>query len=88
MFFSVGTCQGVTLWADWDLDGNGCVISTGPNASLEIGQNISWDMHSRQGVYFLPKNFKIDTKSLATYSVCFNPSIGELKFTFQISKAL
>lgn len=47
-----GTVNGVALWIDWQLD-EATVISGGPTAPVTLGQNVQWDMHSKQAVYFI-----------------------------------
>ncbi|XP_018575753.1 protein arginine N-methyltransferase 7 [Anoplophora glabripennis] len=48
-------CNGIALWVDWDMDGSPKhAVTTGPIAPVVIGQKISWDMYTRQGVYLFP----------------------------------
>ncbi|KAJ8928652.1 hypothetical protein NQ314_018746 [Rhamnusium bicolor] len=62
-------CNGIALWVDWNLEGiSKSIISTGPVVPIELGQNIHWDMYTRQGVCLFPSktvknidyNFKFD----------------------------
>lgn len=65
------------------------MISTGPSQPIRIGQRVTWDFYSRQGVHLLynnrkPKeisktrnnNFEIDV------SVKFLPQSGDVSFRF------
>lgn len=45
-----GSCNGIAIWLDWILDLES-VISTGPTSDVVPGKRISWDFHTRQGVF-------------------------------------
>ena len=84
--FRVGTCHGVALWVDWDLDGNPKhVISTGPRETPEINEQVKWDMHTRQGVFFFPTHKSVDVTSNFYYKVNFSPHNGDIQFHFDTS---
>nr|CAD7567888.1 unnamed protein product [Timema californicum] len=87
-FEGSGTCHGVSVWIDWDLDGDPKhIVSTGPVQPPQINQTVSWDMHTRQGVYFFPEHHPIDLThplSFLQYSCSFQPEDGEMHFNFQM----
>lgn len=80
-----GTCNGIALWVDWILDADEkYVVSTGPSAPIRVDHQVSWDMHSRQGVYLF-----VDTVSQVTclsFTTCFNPKSGNISFDFEPEK--
>ncbi|KZS09051.1 Protein arginine N-methyltransferase 7 [Daphnia magna] len=79
-----GTVNGVALWIDWQLD-EATVISGGPTAPVTLGQNVQWDMHSKQAVYFIkdPVSLQTEDRSLS-YQINFVPDTYEYKFKFSI----
>nr|CAD7430778.1 unnamed protein product [Timema monikensis] len=87
-FEGSGTCHGVSVWIDWDLDGDPKhIVSTGPVQPPQINQTVTWDMHTRQGVYFFPEHHPIDSThplSFLQYSCAFQPEDGEMHFNFQM----
>ncbi|XP_067002543.2 protein arginine N-methyltransferase 7 isoform X2 [Anabrus simplex] len=84
-----GTCHAVVLWSNWDLDGSPKhQITTGPMEPVHIDEHVTWDMYSRQGVYFLPVPEKIDSTSGSYYlhfSVKFQPFDDDVFFMFEIN---
>ncbi|XP_021926754.1 protein arginine N-methyltransferase 7 isoform X2 [Zootermopsis nevadensis] len=84
-----GTCHGIALWVDWDLDGNlKHAISTGPRQTVQINKKVAWDMHTRQGVYFFQTHKLVDTASNFYYKVQFRPLEGHVHFHFDIKPLL
>ncbi|CAH1994858.1 unnamed protein product [Acanthoscelides obtectus] len=48
-------CNGIAIWVDWNLDGTERgIITTGPTSPIKIGENVQWDMYTRQGVCLFP----------------------------------
>ncbi|XP_044271896.1 protein arginine N-methyltransferase 7 isoform X2 [Tribolium madens] len=46
-----GPCNGLALWIEWlHEEGAKSVISSGPVLPPQVGQQIEWDVHTRQGV--------------------------------------
>ncbi|XP_069687860.1 protein arginine N-methyltransferase 7-like isoform X2 [Periplaneta americana] len=81
-----GTCHGVALWVNWDLDGNPKhTISTGPIGTVEINKKVTWDMHTRQGVYFFQSHKSVDETSNFFYEVQFRPQDGDVQFQFDVN---
>ncbi|PSN41744.1 Protein arginine N-methyltransferase 7 [Blattella germanica] len=81
-----GTCHGIALWVDWDLDGSPKhVISTGPRETPQINKQVVWDMHTRQGVFFFHTHKSVDTSNNFYYKVCFIPQDGDVQFHFDTS---
>jgi hypothetical protein len=84
--FRSGTCHGIALWVDWDLDGNPKhAISTGPMQTVQINKKVAWDMHTRQGVYFFQTHKVVDTGCSFFYKVQFRLKDGYVHFHFDIS---
>ena len=70
--------SGVALWMEWQLDAETCV-SSGPMAEVVVGQLVSWDMDSKQGVHLLPSP---RSASCLSYTATFVPSEGDFSFQF------
>ena len=45
----MGCCNGVALWVDWVLNDE-VSVSGGPSAPVIVGENVQWDINSKQGV--------------------------------------
>lgn len=79
-----GTLNGVALWIDWQLD-EATVISGGPTAPVTLGQNVQWDMHSKQAVYFIKDPVTLSEKERSlNYQISFVPETYEFKFNFSV----
>lgn len=78
----LGQSNGVALWIDWVLDREAQnLISTGPTSDVQIGQQVDWDLHSRQGVYLFPDS--IPQGQNLTFTTVFHPSSGNITFDFK-----
>lgn len=78
----LGACNGIALWMDWVLDPKEeCIVSTGPTAEVQIDHQVSWDMHSRQGVYLFVE--AIPQVASFTFSTVFCPQNGSISFDFK-----
>ncbi|XP_064466661.1 protein arginine N-methyltransferase 7-like isoform X2 [Ornithodoros turicata] len=84
-FQSNGTCNGVAVWMDFELDSN-TVVTTGPTEQVQPGRKVQWDHCSRQGAYFFKSGgHLIDmTHTNLTASIELNASSGTIQFTFVI----
>jgi len=79
-----GSCNGVALWVDWLLDEE-TSVSGGPTAPVVVGEDIQWDVHSKQGVYFFQTPVDVaDSKRALHYQVNVTPGTYELKFGFSV----
>lgn len=76
-----GECNGVALWAEFELDDSNTVTS-GPTEAIVPGEQVVWDRFSRQGVYFLNSS-KLEPKVLK-WSFKFNVSSGCMSFSFDV----
>ena len=78
--------SGMALWMDWHLtDDPEDVLSSGPCEPVVIGRNVTWDLHSRQGVYFFKseeRTFFENAKSIFS-KILFKPEEGDLEFKFE-----
>ncbi|XP_044735077.1 protein arginine N-methyltransferase 7 isoform X2 [Chrysoperla carnea] len=82
-----GKCNGVVLWMDWDLNGNGQnIISTGPTSKIEVNERIVWDMHTRQGVYLMPKAKQLIPNTKLRYQINVRPTEFRINFEFTFKK--
>lgn len=80
-----GSLNGVALWIDWQLDED-VTISGGPTAPVTLGQNVQWDVHSKQAVYFMknPVHLSNRVDKVLNYEVGFNVETYEMKVAFSV----
>ncbi|XP_055909924.1 protein arginine N-methyltransferase 7 [Eupeodes corollae] len=82
-----GSCNGIALWVDWNIDGSNnprSIVTTGPTQPITVGDYVQWDMFVRQGVHLIPEPNKVDKHvSKVEWSVEFRPVSGEIKFNFK-----
>ena len=78
-----GDANGMAFWMVWNLDGVNSVSSGGPVSEVRVGENVDWDVHSKQGVMFFkkPKDKRIVTKIKG--SATFKPKEGDVVFQFE-----
>ena len=84
-FEADGCFNAIALWMDWDLDSE-TTVSGGPTASVQLGRQVEWDRHSKQGVYFV-KEPAVVTGShgqILHYRVSLIADTGEFKFHFSL----
>ncbi|KAJ1529336.1 hypothetical protein ONE63_006126 [Megalurothrips usitatus] len=75
-------CNGIALWMDWALDPEAnYVVSTGPAEDVKIDHQVSWDVHSRQGVYLFVE--PIPQVASLSFTTVFNPKSGSMSFDFK-----
>jgi hypothetical protein len=79
----------MALWMEWRLhddddDDVGNVVSGGPVDPVVIGQQIEWDVHSKQGVHFFKKTKNEKEKRVKSVQcqVIFKPEEGDFDFKF------
>lgn len=80
-----GSLNGVALWIDWQLDEKS-TISGGPTAPVTPSQNIQWDVHSKQAVYFIkqPISLSDSSEKALNYQISFSPDTYEMKLNFSV----
>ncbi|XP_028047050.1 protein arginine N-methyltransferase 7 isoform X2 [Monomorium pharaonis] len=78
-----GTCNGVAIWVDWQLDSD-LSISCGPIEEIVPGKRISWDPYTRQGVHLFRGVSNVTKESTLSWSFIFVPQNGEVEFEFNI----
>ena len=79
-----GGANGMAFWMVWNLDGVNSVSSGGPVSEVRVGENVDWDVHSKQGVMFFKKpkgKERIVTKIRG--SATFKPKEGDVVFQFE-----
>ncbi|KAB7497129.1 Protein arginine N-methyltransferase 7, partial [Armadillidium nasatum] len=64
---SSGTLNGMALWCDWHFPEE--VLSTGTTRPVSLGEQVQWDMNTRQGVYLFKKHHVL-SESTKTGVVC------------------
>ena len=72
------------MWADFSF-GDSSMISSGPTKPVAIGQKVSWDFYTRQGVHLFYNNRRTiasDEDCSVEVKVNFVPVTGELNFRF------
>jgi len=82
-----GTCNGIVCWVDWFLEKKEtpkALISTGPNQPIQIGQYISWNMFTNQGIHLIPKSSNVNSGNNVEWETNFQPKKGELLITFNV----
>ena len=72
---------------EWYLDEE-TSVTDGPVSKITVGDNIEWDIHSKQGVFFFPQQFLLDNYALEEKGeicceVVFNSQEGDIKFSFK-----
>ncbi|XP_014475851.1 PREDICTED: protein arginine N-methyltransferase 7 [Dinoponera quadriceps] len=80
-FLDSGTCNGVALWVDWQLDTE-TSVSCGPIGKIVPGEQVSWDPYTRQGVHLFRKICDVNKGSALSWSFTFIPQHGEVEFNF------
>ncbi|XP_013792349.1 protein arginine N-methyltransferase 7-like, partial [Limulus polyphemus] len=86
-FASDGTCNGIALWVDYELDTD-IHLTTGPQCDICPGHPVEWDMYTKQGVHLLrsPVIVKDPSQNTIKYCAVFSPSDGTLTFKFEMNK--
>ncbi|XP_055378509.1 protein arginine N-methyltransferase 7 [Condylostylus longicornis] len=81
-----GECNGIVCWIDWYIDNktNKGIISTGPTSPIQVGEYISWDMFTKQGVHFTPQTKIVNMENVVEWQVNFQPLQGEFLITFNV----
>jgi len=81
--------NGMALWMDWHLDDD-VTISTGPVETVSFGTDVSWDVHSKQGVHLFPKHrnhiqsSQISPKAVVKANLTFDAAEGDILFDFTV----
>lgn len=69
-----GSLNGVAMWIDWQLDETASV-SSGPTMPPTLGQNIKWDIHSKQAVYFIKEPMLVGGSGSCTHSLKYRAKV-------------
>ncbi|XP_072746127.1 protein arginine N-methyltransferase 7 isoform X1 [Anoplolepis gracilipes] len=81
---SNGSCNGVAVWVDWQLDSD-LSVSCGPIEEVIPGRRMSWDPYTRQGVHLFHRIFDVmKGRNAISWSFNFVPQHGEVDFDFNI----
>ena len=79
----------MALWMDWHLTDEG-TITPGPVETVELGRDVSWDVHSKQGVHLFPKhrdhiqNNQVTSKAAVKATLTFDSAEGDVLFDFAV----
>ena len=81
----MGDANGMAFWMVWNLDGVNSVTSGGPVSKVKVGENVDWDVHSKQGVMFFKKPREGGEKMVSKIrgSATFKPKEGDVVFHFE-----
>ncbi|XP_012224136.1 protein arginine N-methyltransferase 7-like [Linepithema humile] len=79
-----GSCNGVAIWVDWQLDLD-ISVSCGPIENPVPGKRVSWDPYTRQGVHLFRKISDVTKQNTLSWSFIFIPQNGKMEFDFSIS---
>ncbi|XP_039963588.1 protein arginine N-methyltransferase 7 [Bactrocera tryoni] len=86
---SDGTCNGIALWVEWNIDGGSgskSIVSTGPVEPVEPGNFIKWDMFVRQGVQLLEQGHPvINGKSSIRWTLQHKPTLSKIETDFNVN---
>ncbi|KAL7641061.1 UNVERIFIED_CONTAM: hypothetical protein RMT77_008198 [Armadillidium vulgare] len=82
---SSGTLNGMALWCDWHFPEG--VLSTGTTRPVSLGEQVHWDMNTRQGVYLFKKHHVLNesTKTGVVCDTSFSPCSGNWNFKFDVA---
>ncbi|XP_033117180.1 protein arginine N-methyltransferase 7-like [Anneissia japonica] len=84
-FIREGVCHGIAVWMDFDL-GDYITVSTGL-LNLKPNGEPSWDMNTKQGIYFMPENINTvgsDGLRKLHHHVHFHPHHATFQWTFEL----
>ncbi|KAG9352633.1 hypothetical protein JZ751_021047 [Albula glossodonta] len=81
-----GRCHGVVLWMEYQLTDD-ITVSMGLTRPVNEQGACEWNRHRKQGVYFLrsPMETSGDGRASVSYSLTFEPSIGDIRMDFSAS---
>ncbi len=72
----------MALWMNWHLTDSE-IICTGPKAEVSIGDDVKWDMHSKQGVHLFMNDDAQRSKRSIKCQTKFNTNEAQMEFKFQ-----
>uniref|UniRef100_A0A673C806 Protein arginine N-methyltransferase n=1 Tax=Sphaeramia orbicularis TaxID=375764 RepID=A0A673C806_9TELE len=80
-----GRCHGVALWMEYNLTED-VTVSGGLIGPIGEQGECQWTPHRRQGVYFFrsPWDTTADARAGVSYTLTFEPSLGDIKMDFSI----
>ena len=76
----------MALWMDWHLTSDPeDIVSGGPRSQVIVGDQIEWDLHSRQGVHFFQGDHLGPRRRVRSVEVdvVFKPEEGDFVFHFE-----
>ncbi|KAM9854060.1 protein arginine N-methyltransferase 7 [Aulostomus maculatus] len=84
-FIRSGRCHGVALWMEYHLT-HDITVSAGLLGPISEQGECVWSRHRKQGVYFLRSAWDSsgDSRAAVSYSISFQPSLGDIKLDFSI----
>lgn len=86
---SDGTCNGIALWVEWNIDGglsSKSIVSTGHVEPIVPGKFIKWDMFVRQGVQLFEQGHPvIKGKSSIRWTLEHKPTLSKIELDFNVN---
>ncbi|KAG7468482.1 hypothetical protein MATL_G00143210 [Megalops atlanticus] len=81
-----GRCHGVVLWMEYQLTDD-IAVSMGLTRPVSEQGACEWSPHRKQGVYFFSSSYESvgDGRDTVSYSLSFDPSIGDIRMDFSAS---
>uniref|UniRef100_A0A667YEJ3 Protein arginine N-methyltransferase n=1 Tax=Myripristis murdjan TaxID=586833 RepID=A0A667YEJ3_9TELE len=82
-FTRSGCCHGVVLWMEYQLTDD-ITVSMGLSGPIGEQGECEWKRHRKQGVFFFrsPWESSGDGRASVSYSLTFEPSLGDIKMEF------
>lgn len=71
--------SGMVVWMEWYLNDE-IKVNTGPSKPVEVGKNVEWNMHCKQGVHFFVE--KSEKTKIKQVEVAVEFKDGEMNFNF------
>lgn len=86
-FTGRGCCHGVVLWMEYQLTDD-ITVSMGLTKPVNEEGACEWNPHQKQAVFFFRSALEIsgDEREDLSYSLTFDPHIGDIKMDFSVTK--
>ncbi|XP_068459183.1 protein arginine N-methyltransferase 7 [Clinocottus analis] len=79
-----GRCHGVALWMEYQLIAD-VTVSAGLIGPVSEKGECEWSRHRKQGVYFLRSPWESSGRAAVSYSLTFEPALGDIKMDFSVA---
>ncbi|EZA46347.1 protein arginine N-methyltransferase 7 isoform X1 [Ooceraea biroi] len=78
-----GSCNGVAVWVDWQLDSE-ISVSCGPIEEVVPGKRVSWDPYTRQGVHLFRRITNVKKGNTLSWVFVLDSLRSEVKLDFSL----